>query len=258
MQIYGNVTQIKNVLDSLFEHLSERMDILCSASLSLFCDNEEYLVLFHNTSFDVSVPYSDTISSNEIILIKKTDYDTIKNSSVPPSNLLNSSVQKKPERGIPQTAQKKDKTNTLYTKAKQKISPDTSLHKKSFDTLTVTKPSTSKRISSDTELFIIEDHISDCMGPNRPAAFAIKQLSNNYYLLFYRKSVYDQGIDTSFRRYLSQQPGTLVAYKYFCNLANLRNEFNKHQLHLRHNGKNELSHYQAVEILKTFSVLKYL
>lgn len=258
MQIYGNTIQVKKVLDSLFEQLSERTDLLCSASLSLFCDNEEYLLLFHNASFDVSIPYSDTISSNEIILIKKTDYDTIKNSSVPPSNLLNISIPQKTGRIIPQTVQKKDKTDILYTKAKQEISQDTPVHAKTDEALTTTRPSYSKQISSDTELFIIENHISDCMEPNRPAAFAIKQLSDNYYLLFYRKSVYDQGIDTSFRRYLSQQPGTLVAYKYFCNLASLRNEFNKHQLQLRHNGKNELSHYQAVEILRTFNVLKYL
>lgn len=254
MQICGNIKQIKETLDLLLSLLSTRTDLLCTVSLSFFINNDEYLLHFQNN-------YINTLESNihpsgEVFLIKKTDYDKIKVSGIPIPNLISSSSLDEPERNNTKTTTEKNKTKPLYSKTKtsNNLSPLESENCNDNQTTISYQPQN----TTYNELFKIEDHTTDCMKANRPAVFAIKQLSDNYYLLFYRKSVYEHGIDTSFRKYLSQQPGTLVAYKYFCNITNLRSEFSKHKLSLRHNGKNELSHHQVVEMLKTFSILKYL
>lgn len=258
MQIRGNITQIKDALESLLTPFSERTDILCTVSLSFYINNEEYLLHLQNVFLDASLLCNNINSSNEAVLIKKTDYDNIRTARLPLSTLLSNALQPEPVYNDSQMTAEQDKTQLLCKRTKTCKKSERSKHQGTTENQTAILPQSLTQNTSNTDLFCIEDHTTNCTNPNRPAAFAIKQLSENYYLLFYRKSVYDLGIDTSFRRYLSQQPGTLVAYKYFCNIANLRLEFNKHHLQLRHNGRNELSHYQVVEILKTFNILKYL
>lgn len=103
------------------------------------------------------------------------------------------------------------------------------------------------------EHYVIEDHLEDSVRLEKPCAFAIKYIDQNCFYLYYRRSVYDKGTDTTFRHYLCNQPGELVAYMYFKALGSLRNVFEKHGLKLRHNGKNILSRMQSDEVVDYFT-----
>ena len=70
--------------------------------------------------------------------------------------------------------------------------------------------------------------------------------------------MYDSGTNLAFRKYLNEQPGVLVVYKYLHSIDNLRNELIELGLKLRHNGKNELSDYQVNKLLNTFNSLSFL
>lgn len=108
-------------------------------------------------------------------------------------------------------------------------------------------------LASLSEHYRIEDHLEESVRLEKPCVFGIKYIDDNYFILFYRRSVYEKGTDTTFRHFLCQQPGTLVAYRYFKDLASLRYMFEKQSLKLRHNGSNVLSRAQADQIVEYFT-----
>lgn len=99
----------------------------------------------------------------------------------------------------------------------------------------------------------IEEHLEDSVRLSKPCVFGIKYIDDNLFVLFYRNSVYDRGTDTTFRHYLCQQPGTLVAYIYFKDLDSLRYQFEQFGKKLRHNGHNILSRMQSDQLVHHFA-----
>ena len=109
-----------------------------------------------------------------------------------------------------------------------------------------------KRKSLNDE-YRIEEHLEDSVRLSKPCVFGIKYIDDNLFVLYYRNSVYDRGADTTFRHYLCQQPGTLVAYVYFKDLYSLRYQFKQFGKKLRHNGQNILSHMQSDQLVHHFA-----
>ena len=111
---------------------------------------------------------------------------------------------------------------------------------------------TDKNMNLNSE-YRIEEHLEESMRLNKPCVFGIKYVDDNVFVLFYRNSVYDKGSDTTFRHYLCQQPGTLVAYIYFKELNSLRFQFEQFGKKLRHNGQNILSREQSDYLVHYFT-----
>ncbi|MCR5205290.1 MAG: hypothetical protein K6E47_09545 [Lachnospiraceae bacterium] len=101
--------------------------------------------------------------------------------------------------------------------------------------------------------YCIEDYVEGSNKLGKPCAFGIKYINNNVFMLYYRKSIYDKGEDTTFRHYLHKQPGTLVAYRYFKELKSLRYQFETLGKKLRHNGQNILSKVQVDYLVHYFT-----
>jgi len=203
-------------------------------------------------------PVKELDSESDCFIIQKAIYDqfmaVIKSDDTPvPLN-------KKTEPISPETNITFSKTEENSTDS---INSETDIHqhkkKRPITRLSLDKPDIKNQNHYvDSDLYIIEEHEFDCMSNNRPTVFAIKLLGENYYTLYYRKSVYDAGNDTAFRKFLSLQPGKLVAYRYCNSVNSIREEFHRLGLSLRHNGKNELSKAQADEFLHSFRTLRFL
>lgn len=108
------------------------------------------------------------------------------------------------------------------------------------------------------ELFVIEDHREDCEYLQRPVAFAFKRIEENCFLLYYRKTVYDKGMDTNFRHYLSGQPGELVSYRYLHKVENLKKCLEAAGCRRGRGQAPALSLNQAEKILNEIVSLSYL
>lgn len=203
-------------------------------------------------------PVEELNTESDCFIIQKAIYDQFMN--VIKSDGTNSSLIKKTEPISPKTYITFPKTEENNTNS---ISTEIGTHQfeneQPISRLSSSKPNLKNQNRySDSDLYIIEEHEFDCMSNNRPTVFAIKFLGENYYTLYYRKSVYDAGNDTAFRKFLSLQPGKLVAYRYCNSVNSIREEFHRLGLSLRHNGKNELSKPQADELLHTFHTLRFL
>lgn len=131
---------------------------------------------------------------------------------------------------------------------------DIIVHKKQ-----ITKESTSVTVASSFNVpilndeYCIEEHLEESMRLGKPCVFGLKYVSDNVFALYYRKSVYDKGADTTFRHYLCRQPGILVAYRYFKELRSLRYQFEVIGKKLRHNGQNLLSQEQSDRLVHYFT-----
>ena len=120
MHIHGNINQVKETLETLLNQLSKRTDIMCTASLSIFFNNEEYILL-QNNFIGASLLYDYTDLLNDVILLKKTDYNNIKASAIPLSDLLTTSVCPILTSNVSKTLLEKDKTNTIERKTNNVI-----------------------------------------------------------------------------------------------------------------------------------------
>ena len=189
--------------------------------------------------------FNNSNNDDSIIWVDKFTYDLLKT----PSNQDSSHI-----KSFFETSPQKQKTDTKSQKTTNSRRSEKKSTDKPVKTIQTIPPETILKNHSN----LIENHDYDCVKVNRPAAFAIKRINENYYLLYYRKSVYDSGTDLAFRKYLNEQPGVLAVYKYLHSIDNLRNELNELGLKLRHNGKNELSDYQVDKLLDTFSSLSFL
>ena len=250
IDISGSYSNVINILDSINRTFSKAEQPVYHIKLSMELNSDDLLLINKNSLQPLdSYPQEDV----DCFAIDRDSFYRFKNAyenscfiSVNNSNAIKAETKREETKAGPYDCDTSDHSSPCDTP--------------SYPMNMVPANHSNKKVPEGNydDLYIIENHESSCVSQNRPAVMAIKQLGENYYLLFYRRSVYDAGVDTSFRSYLSQQPGVLVAYRYFHFIDNLRSEFGNLGLSLRHNGKNELSKYQADQILHKFKILEYM
>ena len=262
MFFQGSLDNLILVLEKCKSSVFAKENYSFHINLEIYRDNYPLIALSKKdlTPLDFFPQSLDKNTVESIVLVDKFTYD-----------LLNASVYERqsPDSPSSETDFPKIKTEEIKAKTEEiKIETEKPTAPQKKQRRVVTHPKTvvseivhpAQFISGNPTCTdgLIENHDYDCTKVNKPAVFAIKRLSENYFLLFYRKSVYDSGTDVAFRKYLNNQPGSLVVYKYIHSIDNLRNELIGLGLKLRHNGKNELSHYQVEKLLNTFGSLDFL
>ena len=250
IEINGNYSELINILDSINRTFSKAEQPVYHIRLSMELNSDDLLLINKNSLQPLDSYPQENV---DCFAIDKNSFYRFKNAyenscfiSVNNSNAIKTETEREETKTGPYDCNKSDHSVPYDVP--------------SYPVNMVPADHSNRKVPEGNydDLYIIENHESSCVSQNRPAVMAIKQLGENYYLLFYRRSVYDAGVDTSFRSYLSQQPGVLVAYRYFHFIDNLRSEFGNLGLSLRHNGKNELSKYQADQILHKFKILEYM
>jgi len=273
MTISGTIDEVQSLFKEYSDLLKHTISVPDSVSvnLSLYAQNRQLLVLDRRSLLEVSASsLGPTHTPEDICIIEKEIFDrlcqdnpmytvhssasSVKNRSdvtgtnnpIVKSN--NSPVVYNGETTQPitdcnfaQTAQEKPKTKSADSKTTVVSSPVT-LIAEEYD-----------HLMSLNEDYRIEDLKEDSFKREEHCAFGIKRLDENYFCLYYRKSIYDKGSDTTFRHYLLKQPGELVAYMYFKELGSLRYLFETIERKLRHNGSNILSRPQADQIVHYYS-----
>ena len=255
MVIKGDYNQLTNALDNIKLFLLNQKTESMTVSISVSIDNKN-MILADKQSLEILDAIWGKVP-DDCFFVDETVYHAFMGALH--ANETNTFT------NIKKTDDKKQKTNDEIEKTgkeieKTHISLPDDVSEKDIKK-GATKGKSNREQKNDVawnDLYIIENHEKDCVDPNRPAAFAIKKQSEDKFLLFYRRSVYDQGIDTNFRNYLNNQSGILVAYIYFKNIESLRAEYRTLGLSLRHNGKNELTIDQCNNLLKDFSSLRFL
>lgn len=238
MTFSGPLEKVKQDIDRLLESINVATSNSISIDLCFSQNGRELLLINRNN------PYNpvNNISQNLI-------YETPTNSFfLIDSEIYNILIQKST---LTETAKNPEHNTELAVNSKTK-----KVITKTTKETTKTKRAGEFQPSYDDGLFFIEQYSTDEERLKRPGALAIKQLSTNEFLAFYRGTVYDKGSDTTFRHYLTTQPGTLVAYVYFSKVANLRSLFLSNGSALRKNGNNLLSFAQVKSILETLKTVK--
>lgn len=241
MTFSGPIEKIKQDIGKMLESINVATSNSISIDLCFYQNGRELLLINrdnpHNPVNNISQNLIPEISDNTLFLIDSEIYSILVNGRAP--SVLTKTA-KTSMHNIESAANSKTK------KAITKTAKET----------TKTKRVGESPLSYDDGLFFIEQYSTDAERLKRPGALAIKQLSTNEYLAFYRGTVYDKGSDTTFRHYLTTQPGTLVGYVYFSKVANLRSLFLSNGSALRKNGNNLLSFSQAKSIIDTLRNVK--
>ena len=248
MFINGNLCDIISTLESYKSSFLFNETDIYHIDISVFKNETKQIAISKNklTPIEDVDEFYNSSTDDTIIWVDKFTYDLLK---TPASH---NPHQEKP---ISETTHQKHKTDNTFQKSKHSTKSSEVAKTRSQN-----KPTQNVILETihENNNSLIENHDYNCVKVNRPAVFALKKISENYYLLFYRKSVYDSGTDLAFRKYLNEQPGVLAVYKYIHSIDSLRNELIGLGLRLRHNGKNELSNHQVDKLLNTFSSLAFL
>ena len=255
MLFQGDLDDLILILEKYKSSIFGKENFSFSINLEVYRNNYPLIALSKKdlTPLNTFPQSLDENTYESIVLVDKFTYDLL-NSSVsehkPPNNPFSETdIQKIQTEGLEIET---EKPTALQKKQRRVVKRQkTVVFEKSHPAQSISETAT----CSDG---LIENHDYDCTKVNKPAVFAIKKLNENYFLLFYRKSVYDSGTDIAFRKYLNDQPGTLFVYKYIHSIDNLRSEYNELGLKLRHNGQNMLSAHQVQELISSFSSLTYL
>lgn len=206
-------------------------------SIEVICKKRPVLFLDKTTLLPISGSFNETATLAEAFFIDEELYSILTQETKP--------VNAKTEPGFTKT-----------TPQKREIETNSRRNENRREAASSVVQSTSPHYSK--ELYVIESHKEDCESASRPCVLAIKEISNNVLTLFYRRSVFDKGTDTSFRHYLINQPGELVSYRYFNKIESLKDLYSELNLPLRHNGSNYLSKSQCDYILNSLIRLRFL
>lgn len=250
MQLYGTIDEISAKIEEIKTAGLFNDTLLLDIEIYNKENKSSVLIISKETLKPIDLSSGVSINKDNTFLINEDTYSIF-------MSAYNNSTEKPL---IKKTADKNTKTNDISIKTAEQFvktaQPERAVVKGN-KTVMFSEEQIPREPSENIE-FYIEPHDDNCTKDNKPAVFAVKLLSDNYYLLFYRKSVYDPGTDQAFRKYLSEQPGTLVVYKYFHSIDSLRSEYARLGLKLRHNGRNELSRHQLETILSTFKSMPFL
>lgn len=241
MTFSGSLERIKQDIDRMLASINVATSNSISIDLCFYQNGRELLLINRND------PHSPVNSISQDLICEITDSSFF----LIDSEIYNILVHNPTQSTLTETDINPQHNIKLVAKSKTK-KPITKTAKTSSKTRRVEE----SILSFTDDLYFIEQYSNDEERLKRPGALAIKQLSTNEYLAFYRGTVYDKGSDTTFRHYLTTQPGTLVAYVYFSKVTNLRSLFLSNGSPLRKNGNNLLSFTQAKSIIDTLKTVK--
>ena len=253
MDFQGNTEELIQILEKLNSTFAFNSDYNFKISIDVFKNNSQLIALSKEElkPIEFTPKTSTNVDIDSIIFVDKYTFELLSQSAHPSTPITTSFSETSTEKI--ETDIRKTKAKIADTDAKKSITDNNTGLSKQLPSV-IDRTNTIEEHSNS----LIETHDYDCVKVNRPAVFAIKKIEDNYYLLFYRKSVYDSATDTAFRKYLNEQPGILSVYKYIHSIDNLRAELLTHGIRLRHNGKNELSAYHVNQLISAFTSMTFL
>lgn len=247
----GTLSEIKEEIVSVLDSLTIQKRNSFAVSLS-FSEDEREIIFFDKQTPRIPIYSSEQLSSaaqsGNLCSIDKEIYIILTNPSTPKSMEPKTGPASIPNVSEPNLSPVVH-TKTIKNKTKTESQKPKTIARKNE----TRKPE--KNIPIDSTENYIQSYISDEARAKSPCAIGIKRVQDNIYYAYYRSSIYDKGADTTFRHYLVQQPGELVAYIYFRKVENLRRLFESLGKKLRKNGNNCLSYNQVESIIETLTRL---